>query len=298
MTKKNSLLAFLPLAVGVAITGCSTLANLQLPTTVQQQVQSGDLTLRFSGFETQAIADVHHVDVTLTVGASVATRSIPVANLTQSQTFTNIPCGQGNLIVKAFNASGTEIGQSQQFVTVLPGKTTGVAVELYIGGSSATDLAFEFLSTEGRFFVDKHYDWYPGFKLAYPQNFPTWVYELSSNGATQSFSYETIAPNCNVQLTKTGGTINYSWDDFFARLFTLPGHAELVDAQDPFGKYNNVRHFRYTNTFKVNSQDVTYTIDRYYASEIGLIRETLTKDGTVTSTLDLKSHTTQQSETN
>lgn len=168
----------------------------------------------------------------------------------------------------------------QASVTLLPGKEVPVAFTLLYGGSTALDLGLSFGGLQVDYRKLRQEDGFDQDFANYnplDQHLLYWFERDGQRAAvTISINYSSVHRRIGA-----GQAAYYPMNTWTS----IPMHATYVDSQ-PLGAYSKVRHYRWTNEYRLSDDTWTLvTVDRWYSAADGLLKEVISGGDGVISTL-------------
>ncbi|HEY9900257.1 MAG TPA: hypothetical protein V6D00_13875 [Pantanalinema sp.] len=200
--------------------------------------------------------------------------------------FKDLAPGHARITVSALNVVTNQVVDTQsRWIDLLPGVQAAAQFALTVGGSTAADVGFTFgPDTRDYRTFDQNDGLDPEFRAGAGNGQPS--------GERRVMPFLLVTPEGTTPLVFTADrdhlerqignqpSVSYpssSW-------YQLPAHAERIDSE-PFMGHDKVRHFRWSNTLEIAGQSHFYTFDRWVTPFDGTIKETLTENGAVISTL-------------
>lgn len=299
-TTMNSLW-LLPLAATMLLSACSTLplTPSHQPSGAVQAVSQGRLNVNLAGLHTlsspELVAQISKAELILRIPEAeyVHTKPILASQLLQplELSFEDLPVGSGEIEAKLFDAQGQLLKSTKTPFRVKGGETSELQLTFFLGGSSASDLVMRLDAALPRN-VFSVWDYDPSF--GYPE------FSQDSNREVV-MAYRLVRPQ---QLDKP---IVYRWRPYQLTLavgdaspsilgtslstitMEVPEHAEYLGEFELPG-YPRVKRISFTNLLPTEQGEREITVERSYAPNIGLVRETLYEGDNVIATLILDAY--------
>lgn len=304
----RTMMKALVLATSLALTACSTF----LPPTGQQEVQQrGNLVVRVGGMQTLASPDLLSGLGKLEVILRVPGRS-PISELilrdqlqeAMELSFPELPPGMVELEAKLFDNEGQVIKTIRTPVEIRIGETIQVPLTFMLEGSSATDLTFGYaIKHAGAHTLIAAHDedflnpetWFDS--AGDPDREWTWTYRLLRPGQPeQTIVYRWKANMLTRSLD--GDQPTFRGSNLLQEFWHVPVHAEYLgagehsryDSSYPGGEpWPGTQRIGFENVIATPVGEKPLGIERAYAPQVGLVRESLTEDGVEIATLVLMS---------
>lgn len=293
MLMQNRSLVVAALALSLAtMTGCAALPGSLLAgkpeAAAPQTASSLQVLVDSSAFKTQAVdlsAIAIHARLEFPYQPDAVPKTLDVQNGVPA-VFRDLAPGHAMLTVSAVNVVTNQVVDTQsRWVDLLPGVQATVQFALTIGGSTAADVGFTFGSdTRDYRTFDQPDGFDPDFRAAAGNGQPMGgrrilPFQLVTADGTTGMTFTLDWEHLERQIGNTP-SVSYppnSW-------YLLPSHAVRVDSEPLMGR-EKVRHFRWSNEHVVAGATHSYTFDRWVTPFDGTIKETVTENGNVISTL-------------
>lgn len=291
MQNRSLVVAALALSLGT-MTGCAALPGGLLAgkpgaSATAQTASSLKVLVDSSAYKTQGVdlsAIAIHARLEFPYQPDAVAKSLDLQSGVPA-VFGDLAPGHARLTVSAQNVETNEVVDTQsQWIDLLPGIQATARFALTIGGSTAADVGLTFgANTKDYRTFDQNDGYDPDFRAAAGNN---------QSGDRRVMPFQLVTPEGTTFVTFT-----QEWDHLHRQIgnlpsvsyprnswYLLPAHAERIDSEPLMG-YTKVRHFRWSNEHVVGGEPHFYTFDRWVTPFDGTIKETVTENGTVISTL-------------
>ncbi len=204
-----------------------------------------------------------------------------VLQLDEPTVIANLVPGPVTVTVTARDAETHAMHDRQQMaVVLLPGEETPVSFSLLHGGKPALDLGVSF----GQRLLDyrrlSHADGFDSDFAAYYPNQQQLLFWLTRDSQRVAVTFQ-VQYSTVYRRIGAGVSESYPTDSWTA----IPTHAVYVDSE-LLAPSTKVRHYRWTNQYPGDAQTWTeVTVDRWYGASEGLLKEVISDENGVVSTL-------------
>ncbi|MBO9541757.1 hypothetical protein J7643_14300 [bacterium] len=292
MKNRSPFVAVLALSLAT-VSGCAALPGNLLAArpeaaTTAQALSSLKLLVDSGAYRAQAVdlsAIAIHVRLEFPYQSDASPRTLDVQSGVPA-VFGDLAPGHALLTVSAQNVVTNQLIDTQsRWVDLLPGVQAAAQFALTVGGSTAADVGVTFgANTRDYRTFDQPDGLDPDFRAALGngQFMPgrrVLPFQLETPEGTSYLTFTTDADHLERQIAHQP-SVSYPSNAWYQ----LPGHAVRVDSEPLLGQ-TKVRHFRWSNEYEANDERRLYTFDRWVTPLEGTIKETVSENGVVRSTL-------------